>query len=434
MGRGREVLAELFDFDDCEGAESAVTEISSSNGFDYDGESNTVHIPPGSTISKKNRGGGVESNGRRRLATVGQKTVLVVRAEFFDASTGSTIATLGDEVFGTNGDVINLKSQYDACSYGQLTFSPVADGTTFSNGVDSSANSLNGVITVSNPSFNVIGQGDGVVREEMRRLVGGRKGNDINNQYHMLCIPPGTTGGWIGYAYINYWLSVYNDNWCNYPSIQMHEIGHNIGLGHAGETATYDDQSGMMGYSYSSDEGPVMCFNAAKTFQLGWFNNNYVIQQSDSEAFNLEYPMIGFAQREVASAGDIMILRLMSTTLSKDFYVHFNAQIGFNSGTREAGNQVMVAERPPGVGYAASTLRSKLSAGLSYTIVGFGAQGDLIITVDSINTSSTPRVAFVRFEYGSPAPPTFQPTFAPTPLPTPTPTNPPTDPPTAAPT
>jgi len=87
----------------------------------------------------------------------------------------------------------------------------------------------------------------------------------------------------------------------------------------------------------------------------------------------------------------------------------------------------MVAERAPGVGYATSTLRSKLSAGLSYTIVGFGAQGDLIITVDSINTSSTPRVAFVRFEYGAAPPPTnppaptFQPTFAPTPFPTPVP-------------
>jgi len=44
----------------------------------------------------------------------------------------------------------------------------------------------------------------------------------------------------------------------------MHEIGHNLGLGHAGETAEYDDQSGMMGYSYSQDDGPLMCFNAGK--------------------------------------------------------------------------------------------------------------------------------------------------------------------------
>ena len=38
----------------------------------------------------------------------------------------------------------------------------------------------------------------------------------------MLCIPPGTKEGWIGYAYFNWDLSVYNDNWCLYPSIQMH--------------------------------------------------------------------------------------------------------------------------------------------------------------------------------------------------------------------
>lgn len=44
----------------------------------------------------------------------------------------------------------------------------------------------------------------------------------------------------------------------NYPSGQMHEIGHNLGFAHSGESQTYDDQSGMMGYSYSDDEGPVM--------------------------------------------------------------------------------------------------------------------------------------------------------------------------------
>jgi hypothetical protein len=39
----------------------------------------------------------------------------------------------------------------------------------------------------------------------------------------------------------------------------MHEIGHNLDFAHSGEgTETYADQSGMMGYSYSDDEGPVM--------------------------------------------------------------------------------------------------------------------------------------------------------------------------------
>ena len=43
--------------------------------------------------------------------------------------------------------------------------------------------------------------------------------------YVILCLPPGTLGGWIAYAYINSWLSVYNDNWCRYPSAQLHEVG-----------------------------------------------------------------------------------------------------------------------------------------------------------------------------------------------------------------
>jgi len=43
------------------------------------------------------------------------------------------------------------------------------------------------------------------------------------------------------------------------PSVQMHEIGHNLNFAHSGEgTEVYGDQSGMMGYSYSDDEGPVM--------------------------------------------------------------------------------------------------------------------------------------------------------------------------------
>ena len=34
----------------------------------------------------------------------------------------------------------------------------------------------------------------------------------------MYCLPPGTSGGWIAYGYINSWLTVYNDAWCTYVS------------------------------------------------------------------------------------------------------------------------------------------------------------------------------------------------------------------------
>ena len=45
----------------------------------------------------------------------------------------------------------------------------------------------------------------------------------------MLCVPPGTVNtnnpGWTAYAYVNSWLSVYNDIWCQYSSVQLHEVG-----------------------------------------------------------------------------------------------------------------------------------------------------------------------------------------------------------------
>ncbi|KAL7425494.1 hypothetical protein ACHAXM_000042, partial [Skeletonema potamos] len=77
---------------------------------------------------------------------------------------------------------------------------------------------------------------------------------------------------WVAYAGIKGHISVYNDKWCDYPSAQMHEIGHNLDFAHSNEgTERYGDTSGIMGFAYNQDEGPAMCFNAAKSWQSGWY-------------------------------------------------------------------------------------------------------------------------------------------------------------------
>ena len=72
------------------------------------------------------------TSNRRRLTT-GTKTVLVVRVVANDSSTTASADQLSDSVFGTNGDLVNLKTQYAACSHNQLQFQP-ATGNGITNG------------------------------------------------------------------------------------------------------------------------------------------------------------------------------------------------------------------------------------------------------------------------------------------------------------
>ena len=156
---------------------------------------------------------------RRKLAvTTGTKKLLAVRIIAPDASTTSTESQISDAWFGTAGDAVNLKSQYEACSYNTIQINP-ANETIIKNDVTNIVS--NGVYTVA-ISTNVIGASDGTIRNAAVDAATTSLGSLPDQFDHvMLCLPSGT-GTWIAYAYVNHWLSVYNNQWCNYVSGQMH--------------------------------------------------------------------------------------------------------------------------------------------------------------------------------------------------------------------
>jgi len=188
-----------------------------------------------------------------------------------------------------------------------------------------------------------------------------------------------------------------------------------------------------------------MCFNGAKAYQLGWFPDFSQRVESD-DPFNWQGDLIGFVDRDDAEECgvegkncDALNFRLTPST-GNEYYVHFNRKEGFNSGTKESGNQVLVVSRPEGVGYGASLLQAKLSTNDQYTIQNFGSYGSLTISVGAITLNAGSKSwADVTIQYGpasTDAPvisPTNAPVVSPTDAPVIAPTNAPTVPPIDAP-
>ena len=118
-----------------------------------------------------------DTSPHRQLAvTEGTKTVLAVRIVGPDASTTATESQLRGDVF--NG--VSLAGQYAACSNGRLQM-VAADG--YSDGVTT--------VTITE---NIVGNTNANVRTAAVNALGGGKPSGVDHV--MLCIPPGTSGGW----------------------------------------------------------------------------------------------------------------------------------------------------------------------------------------------------------------------------------------------
>jgi hypothetical protein len=81
---------------------------------------------------------------------------------------------------------------------------------------------VSGVVTVT-ISNTISGASDGTIRNAVTSALNAAGFPTPGQAQHiMYCLPPGTSGSWIAYAYVDSWLSVYNNQWCNYVSTDEH--------------------------------------------------------------------------------------------------------------------------------------------------------------------------------------------------------------------
>ena len=184
--------------------------------------------------------------------------------------------------------------------------------------------------------------------------------------------------------------------------VLVHELGHNFNLAHSGglDGREFTDQTGMMGNPLYSDDVGRMCYNAAKSWQIGWYDDrkiqlNPLGQPSD---WSETRAMVGIADYLNNPARLPVVIKLETNT-SEDYFLGFNRAAGINADNKEADDLVtIVRSGNNGEGYSQSWLLAYIGQGQSYTIAGFGGTDkNIVIEVASIDLNAHPAVATVIF-------------------------------------
>ncbi|CAJ1959940.1 unnamed protein product [Cylindrotheca closterium] len=312
----------------------------------------------------------------RRLATTGTKTVLVVRIQATDKTSALTATQIGNYVFGDDGSAYNLKAQTAACSFNTLTYNKASAR----NGATTSI--ANGIVTIPVSVATSVNQTKmtNAVTAALQTEFSVTKLQDLADHL-MYCFPKGTMDDkTIANAFMGGFLSFYNDEACSYPSAQIHELGHNFNMGHSSDSAQeYGDKSGLMGFSYEYTDKPKMCFNAAKSWQLGWYASkaDSITPSSSSPTYSTK--LAGVV--DFAITKNKVLIEIQQTSSPTFFYVNYNRATGINSGTVEGANSVLVVSKNTTIDTNVSFANATLSSGNSFAISNFNGKSGETLTI-----------------------------------------------------
>jgi hypothetical protein len=116
------------------------------------------------------------------------------------------------------------------------------------------------------------------------------------------------------------------------PMVQIHEYGHLLGMRHSGDSSTYDDDTCYMGGVLDwTDAGNNMCFNAAKTWYLGWYHQYNKVINVQNQAFKGN--LVGIDDASKGNAGNSKVVLKVNS-----FFIMYNREKGINSGAKSPAN------------------------------------------------------------------------------------------------
>jgi len=327
-------------------------------------------------------------------------------------------AEISDDVFGTTADTVNLKSQLHACSMGRLVVIP---GDNNSGKINQSVYNAPGVMAVK-LSISIETKTNAEIRNAITAEVEKELGIDLPGPYkHVMYVLKKCYNncGWAAYAFVNGWNSVYVGDYYKYVGVQVHELGHNFGLGHSGglDGGEYSDHTCMQGNPLYSDHVGDMCYNGAKSWQIGWYNDRKIMLNPKTElASNANWgtlvTLVGIADYQ--NVPSIPVVLKLETGTDDDYFIAFNRAVGVNADNVEADDEVtVVLAGKNGESVSSSDLKATLQVGERYVISKFGGGGrDCPIKLVSIDKSTS--VWKANVQVGSEIIPTPKPTYSPT--------------------
>lgn len=287
----------------------------------------------------------------RHLAVKATMTVAVIRISTSDSSPKDSVGILETTHFGGG---INFSSQYEACSSGKLKWTQADVG----------------VLDVKIPNKISEFSGDYMslvtaVQMYMKAELGFSSVSSIADKV-IMCLPPGT-GKWAGSASVGHWRVQLNNDWCLSLSATMHELGHTLGLMHAGKGGNeYGDLLGYMGSSYTNAYWPQKCFNGLDLYLLNWFGDRSLKHDPlhDGDAI---IKLATFVDYNKTAVDEYVVVDLVDA-----YYLQYNVAKAFNKDTQAMQNQVAITEPSP----KGSNSLAGLIEGDSYKISNFMSSGN----------------------------------------------------------